>query len=991
MQADNQYLSFLGGEVSPRLYNRADLDKYGKWFANAENISFKTQGAFSNRCGFAKVANTKNNIKGETIKLLTFQYNNEEAFLIELGVTDGVGYARFFKDGEPIMSGANPYEIESPFVTLTQDDLKYTQSGDIMFITNKTDGIWELRRLNIAGTSWEFKKFGTDILPLEEQNTEKLYTLTLANRAVDDTRQIVFEDPQNNGVVKNFVLYFDNVATVTLAEERTFADLFTDLASALSGQNITVSNSGLTMNLVYLNGWDDLNVSEVSVSYDIKDIYTSEHTKTEYANYYSQGYAGSDLTQSQTLSIPIIDGTKITSVTTKVTSGSDGFWSYHWGARSWEDSVIKDTTITIPSNLTTTEQELQNIVSNDSDFSYSSGYILAHSYTAIFPTSNRVTFQTRVTTTVTLYIEDYVSKTIVATGQSAGIVFTCTASGHNFFANKQAGEVFSIENTVKSNELQKTQGVGTDTSSSVISNGKWRYYTMGNWTGTLTIQYSSDNGATWSDYMITRSFSDSVPKNENTSGVITTDDTILFRVVANVTSGSVSYVFTTDSYTVNSYYKIIQILSSTTAVVQAIKNDVGEVSATYKWRESAFSKSKGYPQTVGFYQNRLFFGKGYILYGSKSNDFWDFYEPITVKDDNPITMSLLSYQVNNIQNILTLRDFFAFTGGGEFGLGGTGGTLTQASKFMKPLSAHGSAQCSPVTTGSTVLFVDSSGNTVRGMQYTLESDGYEAHDMSVFIDQLLEGKTIISTAYNANEKESYFLTNDGTIYVFKYYPEQEIFAWSHWEHALYKITNITVVPRGYEKDLYIALDTDEGKKIERLVKGNHLDSMMQYSNETPFNTVTTEFAPGQEIWVKYNNYTHKAFVNPDRTVDLRESTNLVIFGIAPVADATLLKPVIQTQEGVFSTYFTSKPFKVHFIYRDSYGFEVGEQQEEKFEIKWQDTATSAIDDQQQLTTGTKSVLINSRFDGNGRVSFVQEKPFPMEVENVLIEMDFGGK
>ena len=272
MQADNQYLSFLGGEVSPRLYNRADLDKYGKWFANAENISFKTQGAFSNRCGFAKVASTKNNIKGEIVKLLTFQYNNQESFLIELGVTNGVGYARFFKDGNPIMSGANPYEIESPFVSLTQDDLKYTQSGDIMFITNKTDGIWELRRLNIEGTSWEFKKFGTDILPLEEQNTEKNHTLSIVERLVDDTRQLTFSDPEGYGKIKNFKLYFDGSEVLSLTEERTWAEFISDLTSSLSSQNINVISSGYVVYLVYAPGWNTFGagVSQVSASYTTK-------------------------------------------------------------------------------------------------------------------------------------------------------------------------------------------------------------------------------------------------------------------------------------------------------------------------------------------------------------------------------------------------------------------------------------------------------------------------------------------------------------------------------------------------------------------------------------------------------------------------------------------------------------------------------------------------------------------------------------------------
>ena len=42
-----QYMRFLGGEVSPNLWNMADFEKYGKWFANAENIYVELVRLFS--------------------------------------------------------------------------------------------------------------------------------------------------------------------------------------------------------------------------------------------------------------------------------------------------------------------------------------------------------------------------------------------------------------------------------------------------------------------------------------------------------------------------------------------------------------------------------------------------------------------------------------------------------------------------------------------------------------------------------------------------------------------------------------------------------------------------------------------------------------------------------------------------------------------------------------------------------------------------------
>ena len=99
---DKQYSSFLGGEVSQRLWHRADMDKFGKWFADETNIRFRETGSFCNRGGFAHVANTKNNNPNDTIKILSFSFNDEQSYLVELGSKDGVGYARFFHDGKPL-------------------------------------------------------------------------------------------------------------------------------------------------------------------------------------------------------------------------------------------------------------------------------------------------------------------------------------------------------------------------------------------------------------------------------------------------------------------------------------------------------------------------------------------------------------------------------------------------------------------------------------------------------------------------------------------------------------------------------------------------------------------------------------------------------------------------------------------------------------------------------------------------------------------------
>ena len=48
-------------------------------------------------------------------------------------------------------------------------------------------------------------------------------------------------------------------------------------------------------------------------------------------------------------------------------------------------------------------------------------------------------------------------------------------------------------------------------------------------------------------------------------------------------------------------------------------------------------------------------------------------------------------------------------------------------------------------------------------------------------------------------------------------------------------------------------------------------------------------------------------------------------------------------------------------------------------------------DSSELTTGKRNVLIPARYDGSSRVTFIQDRPYNMSINNVMIDMDYGGK
>lgn len=980
---DYQRHSFLGGEVSPSLYERVDMEKFGKWFAKAENIRFRETGAFRNRNGFSKIANTKFNQSGQIIKLLSFSFNDEESFLVELGP----GYARFFRNGQPIMSGDEPYEIPTAFSNFSDVDIKYAQAGDTIFLTHPTYGIYQLARLRSDGALWEFKKFEASILPMKEENDDESNTMTLSTYSGTIQKLSISNTVSSEYEDISFTLGTDPAITL---DSGTKNDIYDFIRTSLEADyDVTLEGDYLLISA------KDPNATVPSASISYKCVWITQETATQS---FTQGTQGGQL--AVTIAVPSA-WDYLDSVTTYYESGMRAVYGGAAVTKTYSKDITAadiDSSLLLARGVGEFSQTYYNrfvvyefehssegitIDIDNDELSYECSAIL----TNVTPPRNVTDGTVSITINGRMINKAAVSNSSIAI--SADSSYYTLASTKDVFDKLNIDDCVLVRHYIDAQTLSGNYSTGTHTLGPVKSDGNWRSYNLGNWAGKVQIQYSVDNGTTWVDYYSWTSEDDNQPYNNSTSGSLITDEIVLFRVVLTVTDGTIRYFFTADSFEVNSYYKILSKNSNTSAVVQCVKNDVGLFSSNARWRLPAFSAVEGYPQTVAFYQNRLFFGKGYIVYGSRSNDFWDFYEPIKLQADDPLTMSLLSQKVNTIRNLITQRSFFTFTAGGEFGIGSEG-ALTQNDKYLKPFSANGSAPCLPILISDKVLFVDKSYNSVRALQYTLESDGYEAPDITITLRSLLENEKIISTDSVFEEKEALFLSESGTVWVLKYITDQGVLSWSHWKHAFGKITNICVVPHGSYHDIYIAVEHGTNKWIEMLNKNEYLDCV-EYFEATDDDKVAVTGLPGEEKTVIQDGKMFKEAIDENGYINAPEDTEKPFkVGSQYVSDGTLLAPIIQASDYSHTNYDVKAPYKVYFYCLDSYGFEVGVNDNEKMPVKWV-SADVEPPTEINLTSGKKSVLIPSRFEGTAQVSFVQHEPYPMEIADVLIQNDMGGK
>ncbi len=998
--ATKQYNSFLGGLVGESCQYRTDMERFGKWFSVADNVRFDDLGSFGNRPGFERIAHTKKNDRNEDIRLLSFQFNDDNSYLIEMSSD----ILRFYKNGQLVgipSDPGTPYELKNELRLTPGKDLKYTQSADVIYICDGTQGIKELRRVkdDEQGFEWEFKdfEFKNGAMPLDYENSDENKTISIANIEASDATSFNTFDV--------FLKYRDNYpffVGCTLSGELKTSD-----------ENTTAVTFLTTTRLFY-------SLSELAAYIEENNLYNISVRKySELEKTMQLYYAGETPLVKMTLTVDAV------STEPTVKKGKDdypvGITKSGFPIRFYyADPIVAELgrqfeTVSVSAlaakdaerndyNMDSYKELTNEITNNFTNNKWYTEYVSS----AFASSFNRgLKFKKYGTTYSYDLVTEYAPlRTLTYTKAGSSGANRIATSTFDFWSDKEVGDVFGIRHRVSGQSVF----VNKDNEKTVYlddTDGSWGLITSGGWKGHCVLYYSVDKKASWKEfYRVSSGDWESGTPNVNVTGEIEPDGSagVDFKMVVTMEdyNGDAwpSWTLKTNPYETISYFRIVDFVTKentelykTKAYVKGIKNDVGEIAATGNWREGVFSNAKGWPTAVGLYQNRLIIAKDWYLYGSKTNDFYDFYEPIELADDDPVTMSLLSYKVNTIQNISLLKGFFVFTGGGEFNIVSEG-ALTQKDKNLQQFSSHGSIQALPSVVGNHLIFVDKSGNTVRAMRYVFDADTYEAENVSILLQDNINSEVIKTIEYLSNSHEVLFLTENGNIFVFKFLPEQQIACWSKWSHGRGTITNICVVPNGYKEDLYIAVSDSLGKHIERLSEDVYKDSYEVFLSG-PMEEVQTELQETTKVHVTkiVGDKEHYEFteVGKDGVVALGGTYDSAVIGFPYKTEATLLGPeIIVDQMGGNTVYNRKRPFKAHFIYRKSKGFKVGVKEGEKMEIQWQDVTTS-IDDENKLTSGKKSVLIPCRYDGTGRVSFVQEEPFRFEILNAGIEVDYGGK
>tara|TARA_Y100000310_G_scaffold340742_1_gene437583 strand:+ start:693 stop:2369 length:1677 start_codon:yes stop_codon:yes gene_type:complete len=201
--------------------------------------------------------------------------------------------------------------------------------------------------------------------------------------------------------------------------------------------------------------------------------------------------------------------------------------------------------------------------------------------------------------------------------------------------------------------------------------------------------------------------------------------------------------------------------------------------------EDVWSATRGWPKTVAFFEQRLWFGgsqsRPQTLWASQIADFYNF-DVDTGEDDDAIDVTLDTNQINGIVALMPSRHLQIFTIGGEFYIASS--PITPTNIAVKNQTKFGSASVPPINIDGATLFLDYGQSSVREFVYSWEEEAYTSNSATLLASHLISTPVDMGARRGTSTEDAnyvYVVNTDGTMAVFNTLRAQQVAGWTKWE------------------------------------------------------------------------------------------------------------------------------------------------------------------------------------------------------------------
>lgn len=409
-----------------------------------------------------------------------------------------------------------------------------------------------------------------------------------------------------------------------------------------------------------------------------------------------------------------------------------------------------------------------------------------------------------------------------------------------------------------------------------------------------------------------------------------------------------------------------------------------------------------YPGAVALYQQRLMFARSddepQTVWASEIGAFNSMAVSHPLRDDNAITATADSKQMNEIRHLVPLKELLVLTSGAEFRMwpGNNSDALTPTHVSFDPQSYWGANDVDPVVSGRSVLLVQNSGRTVRDLYYQLSEDGYTGNELTILAGHLVDSP-IVSWAYQQSPYSTVWtVLESGRLLSLTYMRDQEVWAWSGHESAGGAFRSVLSIREGRQDAVYFLVERNGRYFLEEQVRREYgepieqawfLDCALRYEG-SPVSRITglTHLA-GRAVSALVDGQPVPGLsVASDGSVQLPREGSVVTAGLPYEMTVRTLDPEIKAESGPLAGDRRSV-VKAEFTVRETLGLDAGPDEETLLPLKF--PAPKEWGKPPELYTGTIEHGFTGRNRSSASILFRQTEPLPATVLSVATFISVG--
>lgn len=315
--------------------------------------------------------------------------------------------------------------------------------------------------------------------------------------------------------------------------------------------------------------------------------------------------------------------------------------------------------------------------------------------------------------------------------------------------------------------------------------GDYQVYTYGTFVGTLYVEQKSLSG----DWLPIKTFQ--FANETNGRQIVYSSSTkeplvLRLRVVTSTvasTPAQIAYLEAGDANVIG-YARIIDGINQvgeSPVVDCAVELAFNSTSPTTEWAISSWAEYAGYPRSVCFHEQRLWFGGTKLqpntIWASAVGDYENF--RLGAFDSDSLAFTLAAQEGSAIQSMVSHESLVIFTQSEEWTAATSQQTIiTPSNIFVRRQSRFGSAHKQAFIAANNLLFLQRGNRKLRQFTHGAAGGEGQASDLSVLAEHITIGGIKQLAFQQQPDPIVWMIRNDGVLISMTYEPDQSVIAWA---------------------------------------------------------------------------------------------------------------------------------------------------------------------------------------------------------------------